>query len=131
MPYFAPARTWHNHEVTAGRSRWNRGIMGTPLLLVAVLGACDLPAALGLGFSVDIGRDELEMVVGDTVRLDANVRNAEGGSIYFRWISSRPEVARTEGSRLIAVSPGTAVVTVTAFTLEDGDTDHMTVRVRP
>ncbi|HEY8468683.1 MAG TPA: Ig-like domain-containing protein [Longimicrobiales bacterium] len=98
---------------------------------MAILGACDLPATLGVGFSVEIGRDELEMVVGDTVAIDANVRNAKGGSVYFRWTSSRPEVARVEASRLIGVSPGTTVVTVTAWTHEDGDTDRMTVRVRP
>lgn len=105
--------------------------MGSPLLLAAALGACDLPATLGLGFCVEIGRDELEMAVGDTVHLDANIRNSKAGSVYFRWTSSRPDVARMEMSRLIAVSPGTTVVTVTAYTVEDSDTDRMTVRVRP
>jgi hypothetical protein len=115
----------------ARRSRLHRGTVGLLLLLFATLAACDLPSALGLGFSVEIGRDELVMIVGDTVPIDANVRNAKGGSVYFRWTSSRPEVARVEASRLTAVGPGTTVVTVTAWTDEDGDTDDMTVHVRP
>jgi hypothetical protein len=110
-------------------SSWNRRVVLAAALLL--LSACDPLQLLEPRFDVEIGFESLALAVGDTVSVYPNIRGFSGGSVYTRWQSSNPEVANVTGDRLIALKPGTTEVMVIVWTLDDGATDQMLVRVSP
>ncbi|HEX8394533.1 MAG TPA: Ig-like domain-containing protein [Longimicrobium sp.] len=94
---------------------------GLALLLAAA--ACDSPSGSGPDIaSLALTPDDETVTVGDTVRLNAVVRDDEGGAVdaQVQWTSLSPQVASVDGSGLVrALAPGTAKVVAQAEAVAD------------
>ena len=96
----------------------------TPLLLLALLGACDDgPSGPEPVRNINIVLNSLpiaeeSLLVGETLELDAVLSDAAGRSLLnrsVRWQSSAPAVATVDSTGLVSgAAPGTARIVATA-----------------
>ncbi|MDX2056706.1 MAG: Ig-like domain-containing protein [Gemmatimonadales bacterium] len=82
-------------------------------------------------WTVTLGQKTLEAVPGDTVRLVADIkRNGATASTAVTWTSSAPTVAEVDAiGTVVARSPGSATITVSAATATGAVTDQAAVKV--
>ena len=76
---------------------------------------------------VTISEKEVTAALNSSIRLSAEVLPQDAANKNVSWTSSNPSVASVNNGNVTAVSPGTAVITVT--TEDGGFTDTCTVRV--
>ena len=64
--------------------------------------------------SVSLDRTDASLVVGTDITLNATVKPADAKDRSVAWSTSNASVATVSGGKVTGVSPGTAVITVTA-----------------
>ena len=120
----------------SGRRTWRerRPVRLLAAGLVVLAAACDVfeLSTDGGGLRVRIVTDSLELVAGDTVTVDFELRGPVAGTVSSRWESRDPGIADfIEPNRLLAKAPGETVVEVFVWTSDerfDSETARVTVR---
>ena len=78
--------------------------------------------------NISLSRSSLELAIGTSFMLSAIPSPENSTDVTFQWSTSNPSIASVDGGTVTAVSPGSAVITVTA--VESGKSANCTVTVK-
>lgn len=90
-------------------------LLSSVLFVAFAVLSCNQPEPEVLVTDVSINQASAEIIIGETLQLNATVTPSNASQIEVNWASSAPSVAKVSNQGLVtALSEGTTVITATA-----------------